>query len=916
MGFLAHRYRLIRKTVSFLIAVTLVINLQASPWVSLALAEAPEDHEGSLIIADEGALEVPDTSSVEESGEVSGQAEQSGDFFEGEDVPDELVSSEDTLVEQSSTVAENSSDTSADSGDSIQLSVDSESEESSEPSVAAETETDLEIEQENEAVVSAQAEGSAVSGLNDSSSGEGDVDVGTGDVSVEGELLETINTNVNSQNGCLEYYSLEDYEGDLVVPLCNAEEASQSSSSAQAVEEMEEAGEAEEALSPQEESSGLESDGPGESEEPMEPLPTPLDQESTLVENDNQAEVRTEVVLKAISGGNQANSNKGDVSIETGDTSVWLSFLQFINTTVTAEEAVLVLINIFNELVGDIVLPPGFSAEVFGDGDSLGNDGEDLLVSQGLDVLEITNQNRLELQENISLLADSGSNQAGGSSCLDCHSVDIDTGNSEIKALAISVGNTNLVADKWGGVVVNNFGKWEGELVASSEGASLEDTEVQQFSGGNYSAKSSNYASSSHDINLSAVSGLNRASDNNGNVSIRTGNARVSFSFVSFINTTINARRSLFSVINIFGKMVGDIILGQPESETSNASAVPETTSSETVRVDNSNQAQVTRTLVAAANTGGNVVGDPDLIVEVSSDVESGFLMPGERFGYFLSVKNIGLTEAYDVVVESTFAEEFVYESDTSGVSPSVGGPVYSWVLGTLWPGETKEFWVYGKVEEDLAEGQFDLDSQIRVSTSSCESNEGNNIGGAPLTVLAQSVLVISKWHNRGNGVRPGQEVVYQVEVTNEGTGYTVDRGVLDTLPAGFAYVVGSTLRDGSPWSDPAGNNPFYFSLDSLLPGESVLFSYTVYVGDDVESGVYNNSATIIGGPDSPTAESDVKVSVGVEVLGGAVLTSVDQGQVLGLPATGSHAYLIALIGLLSLGVGLNIQVLLKRFSK
>lgn len=135
-----------------------------------------------------------------------------------------------------------------------------------------------------------------------------------------------------------------------------------------------------------------------------------------------------------------------------------------------------------------------------------------------------------------------------------------------------------------------------------------------------------NDASLTNEINLQAVSGSNSASFNTGNGIIQTGNATAIGNIINMTNTNINVSKWLIGVVNIFGKMAGDILLpadttdsqaapSQPAFEVANSATGAFSDNqailndSKTANYENNNTAVIQSTLNTTANSGNNDAG-------------------------------------------------------------------------------------------------------------------------------------------------------------------------------------------------------------------------------------------------------------------------------------------------------------------
>lgn len=126
-----------------------------------------------------------------------------------------------------------------------------------------------------------------------------------------------------------------------------------------------------------------------------------------------------------------------------------------------------------------------------------------------------------------------------------------------------------------------------------------------------------------NDIVLQSSTGSNSASFNTGDGSIKTGDALALGNIINLANTNLNVSQWLFGVVNIWGALLGDIILPQDKgddggvhpSETvlvENNNTGPMSSnnvsyeSTDIAEFENVNSAEVTSNLDVSANTGNN----------------------------------------------------------------------------------------------------------------------------------------------------------------------------------------------------------------------------------------------------------------------------------------------------------------------
>lgn len=130
-----------------------------------------------------------------------------------------------------------------------------------------------------------------------------------------------------------------------------------------------------------------------------------------------------------------------------------------------------------------------------------------------------------------------------------------------------------------------------------------------------------NDAAITNDINLSAVTGNNTASFNTGSGNVTSGDATAVGNIINLANTNLNVAKWLFGVVNIWGTMLGNIILPKDTAGTNTTTPVVYTgntdtgpfstnnasyTSNTTASFENVNDAVITSSFDTSANTGNN----------------------------------------------------------------------------------------------------------------------------------------------------------------------------------------------------------------------------------------------------------------------------------------------------------------------
>lgn len=384
--------------------------------------------------------------------------------------------------------------------------------------------------------------------------------------------------------------------------------------------EVEEVPEIEESdSSDQEESSNVpEEDSSNEANEVVE-IPEAVDssENQTVTESNDNSDSNSESPVPVLNENQDQDGKVGDTYINTGDGSSNGTILTDANTNLSAGVG----------CCGD----GGVSIVNEGNGSNSTNNGSATVVNDNT-----TNQNNsANIDNGLTGVTVTGKNSAsdnlGDSS--------IDTGNASTTGTIITSANTNVdglaisefnIVDDHVGDFILDFGAncisgCDGftNLVNTNNGSgSTNDANLDTTT--NNTTNQINDGNINNDLNLTSDSGNNTASGNtNGNNYITTGDASVAGNVLTMLNNNL-AGNVIFGVVNIFGDLIGDIIL--PESALNafacancgtntslvnsgnGANSDNNTSSNQTVNniYDQINVADINNNLILDATTGGN----------------------------------------------------------------------------------------------------------------------------------------------------------------------------------------------------------------------------------------------------------------------------------------------------------------------
>ena len=278
----------------------------------------------------------------------------------------------------------------------------------------------------------------------------------------------------------------------------------------------------------------------------------------------------------------------------------------------------------------------------------------------------------------------------------------------------------------------------------------------------------------------------------------------------------------------------------------------------------------------------------------ITKDVDPTVVEPGDAITYTVVIENAGNSTAYDVPLTDTLPVGISFGGVVAppGADPDVTiNPIVWNEVGPIGVGASVIYIYTATVDPGVPEGAS-LSNVVTTTYSSLDGEVPGERRYAPedatstVTVLAPNLVLtktlLSKRHSQ-----VGEEVAWQVEVLNDGSGAAVRVDITDTIPPGFSYVSGSTSATwpGSSYTgDPSGipGPDLRWNTDARLnPGDTMLLNFRSQVGLGVSPGVYFNVAAaegedIGGGPRHSNLDDDYVIVTrpGLEVSKSVVVPS------------------------------------------
>ena len=460
---------------------------------------------------------------------------------------------------------------------------------SSENSGSATIINDDTTEQDNSAYVISGLHGSSTTGDNDGNFNVGDTNLASGDANTTGTIINAVNTNVDGVM-VSEFNIVDDHVGDIILDFA-ANCISGCGFLGQSLQNT--ANPARNAFSIANAGGGANSTNTADGN---------IINNNTTFQN-NDGTVGNEMVLGADSGNNSSSYNTGgDSTITTGDANIAGNALTFLNNNISGN-VVFSVVNVFGDLIGDIIFPEsqlsccgGSAVTAANTGNPARNASSIANAGGGADSTNTANaslansdatfqNNDATINNNLVFDATTGNNSTGyntgGNST-------VTTGQANVDANVLNIANTNIIDGNMWLVLINHAGNWVGKLVGAPEGQSYLGSEGMEFAitptGEISVSNNENGASSTNTANASAITNNTTTQNNTGTVNntlrfnantggndanfntggdstITTGDANIIANLVNFVNNNIVGNGKLFvSIVNVFGSWTGDFV--------------------------------------------------------------------------------------------------------------------------------------------------------------------------------------------------------------------------------------------------------------------------------------------------------------------------------------------------------------------
>lgn len=253
------------------------------------------------------------------------------------------------------------------------------------------------------------------------------------------------------------------------------------------------------------------------------------------------------------------------------------------------------------------------------------------------------------------------------------------------------------------------------------------------------------------------------------------------------------------------------------------------------------------------------VVQEIDLVIDKSDTPDP--VIAGQQLTYTLLVSNQGPSDASGVTVVDTLPSGVTYVSATTtqGTVAASGGTVTA-TLGNLARGAGATVTILVNVAPS-ARGT--LVNRAEVDGNETETNLENNEDQVSTEVTPRIDLVIDK-SDAPDPVVAGEQLTYELLVTNQGPSNATGVTVVDTLPAGVSFVTGTATQG----TVTASAGVVTANLGNLAAGAQATVTLTVAAASSTR-GELLNEASVTGNEtetDTENNEDEARTQVNARI--------------------------------------------------
>ncbi len=304
------------------------------------------------------------------------------------------------------------------------------------------------------------------------------------------------------------------------------------------------------------------------------------------VNSQNSGTINNDVKVNAQSGDANVTSNTKAGNATTGSASVVLNLLNLINSAINSGQSFVGVLNIFGNLNGDILFPPGFLDGILstgstgsgssnsGSNSNTGPNSNNSVQANNNTNLSVNGDNRTAINNNINSNATTGQASTSGNTSAG----DAKSGNSNSNVTLLNLTGQSIVGKNAILVFVNVLGHWVGLIMNAPEGTTSavlggkatagsnsntgpnSNNSVQANNNHNAELSNSNQQTINNNIDLNAKSGDANVSDNTAGGNATTGDANTAANILNVTNSDLSLT-NWFGIlfVNVFGNWFGSL---------------------------------------------------------------------------------------------------------------------------------------------------------------------------------------------------------------------------------------------------------------------------------------------------------------------------------------------------------------------
>lgn len=317
---------------------------------------------------------------------------------------------------------------------------------------------------------------------------------------------------------------------------------------------------------------------------------------------------------------------------------------------------------------------------------------------------------------------------------------------------------------------------------------------------------------------------------------------------------------------------------------------------------------------VPDANTADNfdsatITAEPNFDLIVVKTVDELEPRPTETVVYTITVQNQGPSAAQGVVLTDTIPAGLTLVSAAfDGLAGSSDGTTVSFPANTISGGATAIATLEFTVNPE-ASGLITNVAQVPDRTEFGETNSENNSDTADINVVAITDLEVEKTVSAERTIA-GNDLTYQVTVTNNGPSPAVAVQVIDTLPSGVTFTSG-TGPNGEVLNVSSGTITYDAGL--LASGESFELTINASLNSGVTAAQTNfvtvSSQTLDSDPNNNSSSATTTIDPATGTFSGLVFLDINNNGQQDAGEPGLSDVLLTISGTDFLGNSINESV-------